>query len=87
MSLNIKNVDAESLARELAAATGESVTRAVTVALRERLARIGSSRDRSPEQRADALRQLAQDSAKRWAEPFRSAEHGSLLYDENGLPA
>jgi antitoxin VapB len=87
MSLNIKNADAESLARELAAATGETVTGAVTVALRERLARIGGSRGRSPEQIADGLRRLAQDSSKRWVEPYRSADHGNLLYDEDGLPA
>jgi antitoxin VapB len=42
MSLNIKNLEAAALARQLAAATGESVTRAVTVAVRERLARVRS---------------------------------------------
>jgi antitoxin VapB len=39
MPLNLKSPEADRLARELAAATGESITRAVTVALSERLER------------------------------------------------
>jgi len=39
MALSIKNDDADRLARELAAATGETLTDAVTNALRERLER------------------------------------------------
>jgi antitoxin VapB len=39
MAITIKSAEAERLARELAAATGESLTQAVTNALRERLQR------------------------------------------------
>lgn len=39
MPLSIKNEEADRLARELAAVTGESLTEAIVVALRERLAR------------------------------------------------
>jgi antitoxin VapB len=39
MHLNIKNDEAHQLATELALLTGETLTFAVTVALRERLAR------------------------------------------------
>ena len=39
MSLNIKNEETYQLARELANLTGETMTGAVTVALRERLER------------------------------------------------
>lgn len=39
MALSIKTDEADRLARELAKLTGESLTDAVTVALRERLAR------------------------------------------------
>lgn len=39
MALSIKNPEAERLARELARATGESLTEAVTRALRDRLVR------------------------------------------------
>ena len=37
MRLTIKNPETDGLARELVALTGESITAAVTVALRERL--------------------------------------------------
>ena len=40
MSMNIKNPETDRLARKLAAATGESITTAVTAAVRERLQRI-----------------------------------------------
>ena len=39
MSLNIKNEETCRLARELAELTGETITGAITVALRERLKR------------------------------------------------
>ncbi len=39
MALSIKDPEADRLARELAARTGETLTEAVVVALRERLAR------------------------------------------------
>ena len=39
MSLNIKNEETHQLARELDALTGESMTGAITVTLRERLER------------------------------------------------
>ncbi len=39
MALSIRTDEADALARRLARLTGESVTQAVTVALRERLAR------------------------------------------------
>ena len=42
MGLNIKNLEAAAWVRQLAAATVESVTSAVTVAVRERLARVRS---------------------------------------------
>jgi antitoxin VapB len=86
VSLNIKNDEAERLARELATATGESVTRAVTVAVRERLDRLRHRDDAAAAERAARLRQIAEDAAGRWMEPYRSADHGDLLYDESGLP-
>ena len=86
MSLNIKNSEAEGLARELAAATGESVTRAVTVAVRERLDRVRHQSADATAERTVRIRQIARDAADRWVEPYRSSDHGDLLYDESGLP-
>jgi antitoxin VapB len=84
MALNIKNGEAEELARQLAAATGESLTGAVTSALRERLARVTGDAEHA--ERAARLRAISKDASGRWVEPYRSAEHGDLLYDEAGLP-
>ncbi len=42
MPLSVKSPEAERLARELAAATGESITEAITRALQERLQRLES---------------------------------------------
>ena len=86
MSLNIKNSETARLARELAAATGESVTQAVTLAVRERLQRVLNKDGREAASRAARIRQIAKDAAGRWTEPYRSTEHGDLLYDDRGLP-
>ncbi len=83
MDLNIKNDEAHRLARELADLTGESMTAAVTEALRERLARI--RRGKSPGL-ADRLLAIGRDCAAHLKEPYRSVDHGDLLYDERGLP-
>jgi antitoxin VapB len=82
MSL-IKTEEAHRLARELAALTGESVTAVVTEALRERLDRVRRERNGSL---ADRLLAIGKDCAARLKEPFRSIDHGDLLYDERGRP-
>lgn len=85
MSLNIKNNDeTHHLVVELAELAGESQTMAVTVAVRERLNRLRAARTTSL---AEQLLAIGEDTARRLREPFRCAEHGDLLYDENGLPA
>lgn len=59
MALNIKNAETESLAAEVAALTGESKTRAVTVALRERRERLRAVDRR--EQRRERLRRVLEE--------------------------
>jgi antitoxin VapB len=86
MSLNIKNDEAERLARELASATGETVTRAITVAVRERLDRLEHRDQAAVTTRVGLLKRIAADAAPRWVEPQRSSQHGDLLYDESGIP-
>jgi antitoxin VapB len=86
VSLNIKSEEAERLARELALRTGDSLTGAITVALRERLARL---RDRDSEdvaRRKERLRAISADAAPRWKPEYRHADHADRLYDEAGLP-
>ncbi len=86
MSLNIKNEEAVRLARKLAATTGESVTEAVTVAVRERLSRVEQQDQAASAQRFARIREIGKDAGRRWVDPYRSADHGDLLYDELGLP-
>ena len=83
MSLNIKNREAHRLAAQLARLTGESMTEAVTTAVRERLERL---RDENGAGMAQRLSRIAKDCAAHLKEPFRSADHADLLYDEKGLP-
>ena len=83
MALKIKHPDADRLARELAARTGESLTDAVLNAIRERLRREETRR------KAQSLRrELAKIRERCSALPVidrRSAEE-ILGYDEHGLP-
>jgi antitoxin VapB len=83
MSLNIKNKEAHRLAQQLAKCTGESLTQAVTEAVRERLERIRRERGVPL---AERLLEIGKDCAVHLKEPFRSVDHGQLLYDEKGLP-
>jgi antitoxin VapB len=83
MSFNIKNKEAHKLAHELAKATGESMTEAVTEALRDRLARLRHEQGLAL---SDRLLQIGKDCAAHLREPFRSLDHGRMLYDEKGLP-
>jgi antitoxin VapB len=84
MGLNIKNETAHRLAQELSRLTGETLTDTVTHALQERLNQL-----RSPAQQhtlADELLAIGEDCASRLKEPYKSIDHGDLLYDEFGLP-
>ncbi|MBI2316831.1 MAG: type II toxin-antitoxin system VapB family antitoxin [Betaproteobacteria bacterium] len=83
MSLNIKSEETHRLARELAELTGENLTVAVTVAVRERLDRVRRQRGVDL---VDRLRAIGRDCAAHLKEPYRSIDHGTLLYDERGLP-
>jgi len=83
MSINIKSEEAHRLARELADITGESLTKAVTVALQERLDRL---RPRHPDDFVERAMAIARDCAAHLKEPYRSIDHGEMLYDDRGLP-
>ena len=83
MSLNIKNKETHKLADQLAKLTGESMTDAVTKAVRERLDRVRSGRGSGL---ADRLLNIGKDCAARLKEPFKTGNHGDMLYDEKGLP-
>jgi antitoxin VapB len=83
MSLNIKNKETYCLVRELAELTGESMTTAVSKAVRERLDRVRKDQGVSL---YDRLTAIANDAAPRFKPPYDTIDHGDLLYDELGLP-
>lgn len=83
MGLNIKNEKTHRMVKELARLTGESMTVAVSEAVRQRLERVKKN---SREKLAERLMEIARECAPLWKEPFKSMDHGDLLYDEKGLP-
>lgn len=82
MALNIKDPEADRLARELSQKTGETITKAVTTALRERLQREGAKR---PLRLKEEIIAISRRSA---ALPRRTGQTPEELigYDERGLP-
>jgi antitoxin VapB len=83
MSMNIKNKEACRLARQLAKLTGESLTTAITEAVRERLDRL--RRERGVDL-AERLLLIGRDCATHLKEPFRTINPADMLYDDRGLP-
>lgn len=82
MHLSIKNGEAHRLASELAELTGESLTAAVTTALREQLAR--ERRRRQTDKIAEQLLKIGDRYA---ALPDTGRTPDEVLgYDEHGLP-
>jgi antitoxin VapB len=83
MALNVKSPEADRLARQLTAVTNESLTEAVTIALRERLARV---RD---QQHSDIAARLRRLTAWYTALPVQDPQTPDEIigYDEHGLPA
>jgi antitoxin VapB len=82
MNLNIKNAEAHAMAVELARLTGESMTKAVSRAIRERLERERRRRDR--ETLARELLAIGRRCAAHGRRDTRS--HGEFLYNDRGLP-
>ena len=82
MALNIRNGEAERLASDLAALTGETKTQAVIKALRDRLEHLKQRRIRS--RLANRLDEIAKHCASLPRLDRRIPEE--ILYDERGLP-
>lgn len=84
MALSVKDPEADRLAREIANRTGETLTGAIVVALRERLARLRARPARKQALIAD-MREIGRRCA---ALPTvdDSSEDEILGYDADGLP-
>lgn len=80
-SLNVKDPEAHRLARSIADITGETITRAVTEALRERYERLQKRHGKATVEELLAI-------AGRCAAHIKGhdLDHAALLYDERGLP-
>lgn len=83
MALSIKSDEADHLARDLAAETGESLTDAVVTALRERLDRAHARHALSISAR---MRRLQSDAATLPVRDSRTPEE-IVGYDDTGLPS
>jgi antitoxin VapB len=81
MSLNIKDPEAHKLAMAIAQATGQSMTRVVTDALRAHLVRIERAKGKSS---VEELLAIADRAAAHVQQPY--VDHAELLYDDSGLP-
>lgn len=84
MGLNIKNEETCLLARDLAQLTGETMTGAITVALRERLAH--EKRRRDANAGIEELLAIGRRCAESLGPGSSASEHGDMLYDDRGLP-
>ncbi len=84
MSINIKNEKTCQLASELAQLTGDTMTGAITIALRERLER--EKRERSTEARVQRILAIGKRCASTLRDGPSAVEHGDFLYDDRGLP-
>lgn len=80
LALNIKDPEAHRLAQAISRVTGESMTRVVTEALRERLARVEHGKKASVEE----LLAIADRAASQLRGTY--PDHADLLYDDKGLP-
>ena len=83
MALSIKHPEADRLARELAAHTGETLTEAIVTSLRERLAR--EKARVSPRGVSDELGEIGSRCAALPILDGRSADE-IVGYDDRGLP-
>ena len=82
MAINIKHAEADRLARELAARTGETITEAVLKSLRERLKRQGA---KSPLSLRHEIMEISRRAAALPRRTGRAADE-IIGYDERGLP-
>jgi antitoxin VapB len=85
MSLNIKNPETYTLAAELARRLDISMTEAVTIALKDKLAATARA-DEKKSARVRRILEIAQACASRLSPDVKALDHGDLLYDDQGLP-
>jgi antitoxin VapB len=81
MALNIKDPEAHHLAQAISKATGETMTRVVTEALRDRYQRLQKNQGKASVAELLAIARRASAQVQR---PY--LDHADYLYDDRGLP-
>ena len=81
MALNIKDESVHEAVKQITKITGESQAQAVATAVQERLGRL--QRD----DLANRLMTIGRKAASRMSPETKRLDHGTLLYDDRGLPA
>ncbi len=81
--LNIKDEDTVYLARKLAQATGQPITRAIKAALEREL----RENEKIREDRLERVRAIVKGSRALWKPEFLEGDPSDFLYDERGMPA
>lgn len=81
MALNIKNPETHRLAQELAKKMGQSLSEAVTDAIREKLVKVDASKDRRTQ-----LVIFIEESEDSLTPRQRKDDLFAELYNEEGLP-
>ncbi|KQY07928.1 antitoxin [Mycobacterium sp. Root135] len=81
MAINIKDASVHETVKRIAGITGESQAEVVAKAVDERLARL--QRD----DLAARLLAIGHETATRMTPEARQLDHGTMLYDEQGLPS
>ena len=84
MGLNIKNPDVHDMAARLARRLDTSMTQAIAIALKEKLA--ATEDDAAVEQRFARLMEISNGIARRLTPPQMSMDIDAELYDARGLP-
>lgn len=84
MGMNIKNDEAQAMARELAALDHTTVTEAVRTALQEALDQRQARTSKKIQRAQDTLEQMRSQLAATPGQSLREANEA--LYDEGGLP-
>ncbi|MES2441860.1 MAG: type II toxin-antitoxin system VapB family antitoxin [Pseudomonadota bacterium] len=82
VQLNIKDAETVRLARQLADATGQPITKAIKAAIEREL----RENEKVKEERMRRLQEIVRGARKLWKPELLEVDIDDLLYDEYGLP-
>ena len=87
MALHINDAETDRLARDLARETGESLTEAVSRAVKERLDRVKTKQEADDERFLADIEKILSGVRPRWRRGKKTGrEMIDEMYDDHGLP-